>query len=98
MDSKIVEKALQKIGCEITPGAKHRKCRLLIDGVWVGQTTLPQRPKRDINDNWVSQVRTAMRIQSNQELHALGSCNRSREEYLSGLEEQQPEERQSSMF
>lgn len=85
MDSTVVRKALRKIGCTITEGGKHRKVRYEVDGVWIGNTTLPRKPKTDVNRNWLSQIRRATHIASDEDLKALGRCHRSAEEHVEHL-------------
>ncbi len=78
MDSNTVEKALRKLGCDIRPGSRHKKCKLVIDGVLIGLTTLPKKPKRDINRNWLSQIKQAMCIDTDDELLDYARSRRTR--------------------
>jgi hypothetical protein len=81
MDSTTIEKALGKLGCEITPGSRHRKCKLVIDGVLIGLTTLPQKPKRVISRNWIAQIKRAVCIESDDELLDYGRCRRTQAQH-----------------
>ena len=81
MDSNTVEKALRKLGCTMSHGSRHRRCKLVVDGVLIGLTTLPKKPKRDIDRNWLAQIRQAVCLESDEELLDYGRCRRTRAQH-----------------
>lgn len=82
MDATIALKALCKVGAVATNGKKHRKFRLVIDGVFIGGTTLPHHIGKEISGDHANQLSTAIGADSATELRALGACHRSREEHI----------------
>jgi hypothetical protein len=86
MDYKTVWKALEtKLGCRIEPGGNHYRCRLFVDDVYVGWTTLPYSRKRPVGGHWLRNIMEAMYIDSATELREYGKCRRSYQEFVSKL-------------